>query len=235
MTGLTRDRWHRYSWNGEGPLLGVTTALKIQDALIGGDLARWGGEIAARYAFANPDATVADALAAVSAQRDIGTEVHAQIEAILLGQPATPTERTAPYIYSFSAFLAAERPDFAATEQRIVNLTHRYAGTFDFAATLPLRGRGLALVDVKTGKSRLAHRLQLAGYAAGEFVGIEGDPERHPMLRFRRYYTLLLRPDGYELVEQRVTAAERRHFLYLVGVYRRLRAWDDAAKKEEPK
>jgi len=231
QSGLVRDQWHRYVWNGDGPLVGVTSVLKLQDVLIGGDLAAWGGRIAiervARQSYPDLEHAITDGLGAVSAARDIGTEVHAQIEKILLGQPVSPTERTAPYVYAFSAFLAAERPEFIGVEQRVANLTYRYAGTFDFAAKL--RGK-LALVDVKSGKLKASHRLQLAAYAAGEFIGLEGDPTPYPIPKFRSYYVLLLKPEGYELVEMDVTAADRKHFLYLVSAYHRIRAWE----KETP-
>jgi hypothetical protein len=226
--GLYRDQYHRYQWNGDGPLVGVTSVLKLQDVLIGGDLAAWGGRIAiervARKSYPDLEHAVTDGLSAVSAARDIGTEVHAQIEKILLGQPVSPTERTAPYVYAFSAFLAAERPEFVGVEQRVANMTHRFAGTFDFAANM--RGK-LALVDVKSGKLKTSHRLQLAAYSAGEFIGIEGDPNPYPIPRFRSHYVLLLKPEGYELVEMEVTPADRKHFLYLVSAYHRIKAWEN--------
>lgn len=233
VVGLSRDQWHRYVAHYPpappiGPLVGVTTALKIQDVLIGGDLAAWGANKAIDFILGGnlpPTANLRESsLAAVSAARDIGTEVHAQIEKILLGQPVGPTERTAPYVYAFSAFLAAERPEFRGVEQRVANLAYQYAGTYDFAAKL--RGR-VSLVDVKSGKLKLSHRLQLALYAAGEFIGVEGDPQRYPIPRFRSFYILLLKGDGtYELVEQEVTPADRKHALFLVAAYHRIRAWE---------
>jgi hypothetical protein len=228
--GLTRDQWHRYTWNGDGPLTGVTSVLKLQDVLMGGDLAAWGARIAIESMMANASGDPMQkerALAAVSAARDIGTAVHAQIESILRGEPKwLGTPRTAPYIYAFSSFLAAERPEFLEVEAMVANLTYRYAGTFDFAARM--RGR-VALVDVKTGKLKLSHRLQLAGYAAAEFIGKDGDPEKFPLPRFRDFYILLLRPGEYELVQLDVTAADRRHFLALVRAYQKIREWQEAA------
>lgn len=239
--GLWRDEYHRY-WAHYppeppvGPLFGVTSPLKLQDVLIGGDLAAWGGRIAARHVVEHwddplPRDAISDALKAVSAARDIGTVAHDAIARILTRQPVTPTPETSGYVYAFSSFLAAERPEFIAVEAMVANLKYGYAGAFDFAAWL--RGR-IALVDVKTGKFKRSHRLQLAGYSAAEFIGAEGDPEKHPLPRFRDFYILLLKPDGqYELVQLDVTAADRRHFLTLVRTYHQLRAWDDAAREEE--
>lgn len=222
--GLQRDQWHRYTWNGDGPLVGVTTPLKIQDVLIGGDLAKWGAQQALDYIIgAGPSWDADRALTAVRSARDIGTEVHEQVAHILLGEPVQPTDRTAPYIYSFSSFLAKERPEFIAVETMVANLTHRFGGTFDFGAVL--RGR-LALVDVKTGKAKASQRLQLAGYSAAEFIGKEGDSTKYPMPAFEDHYILLLRPEGYELVELPVSDADREHFLFLVDVYHKLREWE---------
>jgi len=235
--GLSRDQYHRYVAHYPpaapvGPLVGVTTPLKLQDVLIGGDLAAWGGRIAAQYVIDRPEwqdigtdgaELLTRALGAVSRQRDIGSEVHAQIELILRGQPALPTERTAPYVYAFSSFMAAHRPEFLMIEAMVANLTHQYAGTFDFAARM---GGGIALVDIKTGRAKASHRLQLAGYAAGEFVGFEGVTTRKRIPKFDAYYVLLLTPDGYELVEQDVTPEDLEHFLYLVDAYHRIRSWE---------
>lgn len=233
--GLSRDQWHRYTAHYPpappvGPLVGVTTPLKLQDVLIGGDLAAWGGRIATEFVLENwlgqrteVEQMRTRALGAVSAARDIGSEVHAQIELILRGQPALPTERTAPYVYAFSSFLAKERPEFLMVEAMVANLKSMYAGTFDFAARMK---KGIALVDVKTGKLKKSHALQLAGYAAGEFVGVEGATTRKRIPKFDAYYVLLLTPDGYELVEQEVTPADTEHYLYLVDAYHRIRSWE---------
>ncbi len=228
--GLVRDQYHRYTWNGDGPLVGVTSVLKIQDVLMGGDLAAWGARTALDAVYASDTMTGEpwreNAMKAVTAARDRGTIAHDAIAKILLKQPVKPTVETAPYIYAFSSFLAAERPEFIGVEQKVANLTHRYAGTFDFGAKM--RGR-VALVDIKTGKLKSSHRLQLAAYAAAEFIGFEDDPEKHPLPRFRDFYVLLLRPGEYELVQLDVTAADKRHFLRLVQTYHQLREWEAAA------
>jgi hypothetical protein len=257
MTGLERDRYHRYTWNGDGPLVGVTTVTKLQDSLIGGDLASWGAGIAVEKLEAGYSHN--DALAAVSQARDLGSAVHARIEHILvaepvpnLADPAIPCARhpsefgrpracsmypalVQPYLDAFSTFLAERRPAFLMVEFMVANLKHRYAGTGDIACVLDrvFNGGGkmngkVALIDVKTGKPKASHRLQLAGLASAEFVGTPGNPEPIPLPRFQDFYTLLLRPDGYELVRHDVTAKDRRHFFKLVATYRSLREWEAA-------
>lgn len=263
-TGLTRDRYHRYTFNGDGPLVGVTTPLKIQDTLIGGDLAAWGGGIAVDHilsVLATPPGLPPDsiqlanllrsqALAKVAEARDIGTAVHARIEHILLGEPQSQSpcprhppefgrvgacallpDLVPPYIYAFSSFLAAYRPEFLFVEFMVVNLKHRYAGTGDIAARMPefIGGRPrIALIDVKTGRQKASHKLQLAGYAGGEGIGREGEADLTPLPRFQDFYSLYLKPEGYELVQQDITRADRAHFYNLVKTYRRLREWDEA-------
>lgn len=236
--GLSRDQWHRYTAYYPpaapvGPLVGVTTPLKLQDVLIGGDLAAWGGRIAAGHMLTraeeitlqrlDPQVALAESLLAVSAARDIGSEVHAQIELILRGQPALPTERTAPYVYAFSSFLAKERPEFLMVEAMVAHLGARYAGTFDFAARM---GGKVSMVDIKTGRLKKSHKLQVALYGAAEFVGVEGATTRKRIPRFDAYYVLLLTPEGYELVEQEVTPADVEHGLFLVDAYHQIRAWE---------
>lgn len=254
LVGLHRDRYHRYAWNGDGPLVGVTTPLKIQDTLIGGDLAAWGAGIVYDYLDdLQPVWTSREsALAKVSEARDIGTAVHARIEHILTGEAMTfladcprhppefgrPSackllpELVPPYLDAFSSWMAFYRPTFQMVEFMVVNLKARYAGTGDIAALMaPYGGTGggkrRALIDVKTGKPKATHRLQLAGLAAAEFVGEPGNPDPIPLPRFQDFYTLLLRPEGYEFVQHDVTRKDRAHFLNLVKTYRRLREWEN--------
>jgi hypothetical protein len=258
--GLTRDRYHRYTanysdWSAPvGPVPGVTTPLKIQETLNGGNLASWGGGIAADYVLRMAQEGPIDdgddfamrvkarALAKVDEARDIGSAVHARVEHILLNEaaprdgdcPRHPREfgrpsacqilpeLVPPYLDAFASFLAAKRPEFVLVEAMIFNVTHRYAGTLDIGCILNKRR---ALIDVKTGKAKESHRLQLAALAAGEFIGQPGDDRRYPVPRFQDFYTLLLSPTGWELVAHDVTRRDRAHFFHLVRTYARLREW----------
>lgn len=233
------DQWHRYYWAGVGPMPGVTSILKLQDALIGGDLAAWGGGIAADYVlgrfrdrenpptaeeFLNPGLSLrTDALRAVSAKRDIGSAVHGKIEDLLAGKAWSRTPETGLYLDGFSLFMAEKHPEFIHSEQVVLSPTHHYGGRFDFIAKLDGR---IALVDVKTGKAKPSHRLQLAAYAYADFIGKADDPTQYPLPKIKDFYVLLLRESSYELVPMAVTRADRRHFVELVKMFHKARAWE---------
>jgi hypothetical protein len=231
--GLSRDRYHRYRWMGGTPLPGTTGILRIQDSLQGGDgLTTWAARTAVDKLLdlGGHEAARDEAVAAINDARDIGSEVHEAMDAMLGGQPLEPTPRVMPYYYGIAAFLAKERPVTIAREQMVVNLTAGYGGTFDWACEI--RG-GLALIDFKTGKGKPSHSLQLAAYSAGEFIGKPDDPMKYEMPEFTAHYVLLLRPGELaELVPVRVGDREREHFLYLAEVYHRLKAYEKPEQLE---
>lgn len=230
-----------------GPWPGNTSIIKIQDTLMGGGLATWGASqavdriLAGRPWKGTPDDEIrAAAMDHVNRAQRIGTQVHEQVADILTGGHPQPTEETAPYIYAYSAFLAKERPEYLAVEQRVVHPKARYGGTLDFIARLPRFPKHVVLGDIKTGKPKESHRLQLAGYMAATGFGGEIDgyhrywwddsQELVPIPKITKAVLLYLRPDGYELVPMDVTRADLAHFLYLVGTYHRLRQWKESAE-----
>jgi hypothetical protein len=229
-----------------GPIVGATTPLKLQDVLIGGDLATWGGGKVADWfldrqdlvSAMSPDLAREQALKQVSAARDIGTAVHDEIAALLKGEerpPASPD--VAPYLWSWTKFLAEERPEFMYVEQRIVHPKRLYAGTFDFIAKI---GGRVTLGDIKSGRFKESARLQLAAYSMGKMVDhdalildryhryyCDDDAVLNSLPRIRAFAILLLTPTGYELKDLDVTAADRRHYLRLVAAYHQIRAWEN--------
>jgi hypothetical protein len=224
--GLSRDKYHRYRWAGGEPMPGTTSILRLQEALSGGDgLTKWAATTAVDKLIALGGTALVreQAIAAITEARETGDEIHAAFDALLGGEPLPPTERAMPYYYGIAGFLAKERPEILGREQTVVNLTHRFGGTFDLAAIV--RGE-CALIDAKTGKGKPSHRLQLASYASAEFIGRPDDPTKYPLPDFTAYYVLLLRPDGYDLVPVQVGDKERDHFLYLAEAYHRLKAYD---------
>ena len=233
-----------------GPIVGATTPLKLQDVLIGGDLATWGankaldyilGEVAAGELSMAPLDVRTQALGKVQEARDIGTMVHDEVAALLKGEERPPADpRVAPYLWSWTKFLNERRPIFMEVEQRIVHPRYLYAGTFDFLARIDGR---VALADIKTGASRRSHVLQLAAYSMGRMseqivmdqwhrYAVPEDATYRPMPRIRDYYMLYLKPTGYELAPLEVTAADRRHYLALVRAYHRIRAWENGVNHD---
>lgn len=224
--GLARDQWHRYRWSGGEPMPGTTGILRLQESLQGGDgLTTWAAKTALdRYIELGSEAFHRDtALGAINEARDTGTEIHAAFDALLGGEPLPPTARSLPYYYGIAAFLARYRPEVLAREQMVANLSARFGGTFDLAAVIDGK---VSLIDAKTGKGKPSHALQLASYAAGEFIGKPDDPTQYPLPKFEAYYVLLLQPDGSDLVPVTVTDRHRDHFLYLTETYHRLKAWE---------
>lgn len=227
-------------------LPGATTVLRVQDAIYGSDaLVNWAAKEAAaasvEAAGRGDDPEVA-ALAAVTTARDRGTRVHYGIEAMLREEEHVPTADTHPYWYGFAAFLVKERPEFIATERKVVNPTIGFGTTMDIVARL--RGR-VVQVDVKSGSVKDTHVLQLAAGTMADRWDLEGGVERNRWHQYRpgagtsmapvpleANYVLQLKQDGYELIEMEVGSAERDHFAYLVETYHRLKAWKNRDKEE---
>lgn len=240
QVGGYADFYHRYYWQGVGPMPGVTSILKLQDALINGDLAAWGGGIAAdavlgewvrhpdpRHAEVDGSDIRAEALKAVSAKRDIGSAVHGKIEDLLSGKVWTRTPETGLYLDGFSLFMAEHHPEFIATEQMVISLKHGYGGRFDFIGRIRKR---IAMVDVKTGSLKKSHALQLGLYSdRSAFIARPNDDTKYPLPRIQDYYVLLLREGSYELVPMKVGSAERKHSIRLVRMYREAKAWEARA------
>jgi hypothetical protein len=237
LLGLSRDQWHRYFWEDDdgkvGPLPSVTSITGLQDSLGGADrLMTWGAGIALDYFIAHRSDAVDDdfiqgiknaALAAMKGPANLGSDAHEQVRRCIQAEPLALTPETAPFMGHFAAFLAKERPEFLYAEETILNLTMGYGGQFDILAKL--RG-SVGLIDVKTGKIKDSHRLQLAGYSEPDvFIGRSGTVERIALPPIEKFYILALRPDGYELVEQKITKADRAHWRVLVEFYRAAKAW----------
>lgn len=155
---------------------------------------------------------------------DLGTLVHAAVEAHSLGKPMPPwSPLVKPYMASFERFLADFEPEFTATEASVYNRTQRYAGTLDAIATLtlPLQEKPTtALFDVKTGKGVYSEvGLQLAAYRYAEFIGLP-DGSEAPMPEVDGALCLHLTPEGYRLIEVRADDEVFRSFLYAREVFR---------------
>lgn len=210
--GLTRDDKHVYAWNDgvnpvRWPIPSVTGIIKLIDK--SGPLVGWAKRETAASAVRNLDALIAmrteggpqaaiDWLKTIpDYQRDRaadrGTSVHQIAEQIIRGTPPTDIpEELAPYINAYLGFIRAWQPKWIAVEQMVVNLRRDYAGTFDAFAVI---GNERWLLDIKTGGAYSETALQLAAYAAAEFIGRPGDPQRYRVPRAQRFGVILVKPD----------------------------------------
>lgn len=220
--GLHRNRWHQYAFGNTAWQPGVTTILKVQEALTGSDgLINWAVNTA--LTAVENGGSIEQARSSVSYARERGTKIHAGIEAMIADQEHVPSPEDGKVWYAWSRFLLRERPDIIATERMVFNPKAGYGGTLDLDAEI--RGKR-ALIDVKTGKLKPTHVLQLAGLSApGCFWGEPDDPVQHEIPEYEAFYVLLLNDDGYELVPLAVEESEVKHFLYLADTYHRLKAW----------
>ena len=94
-----------------------------------------------------------------------------------------------------------------------------YAGTFDAIATLP--GVGVVLLDVKTGNRVYPEVcLQLAAFAAAEFIGDPDGVTEQPLPEVHAGAVLHLQPGGYRLLPVPIGGAVLEAFLAALAVFR---------------
>jgi hypothetical protein len=235
--GLTRTDAHVYCWNdGTTAVTGlpsVTTVIKVLDK--SGPLVGWAKKETAACAVRNLDMLVrmreagGDA-AAVNwlktipdfkrdSAADIGSRVHRLAEQLARGIEPEVTDAEAPFVDAYRAFLVAYRPRFLAVEEMVASLRHGYGGTLDALAVI---GGERWLLDVKTGTGVYPETaLQLAAYAAADFIGRPGVPQRFRLPRATRFGVIHVRPEGARLVEFHVDRRTLAAFLEA----RRLYGW----------
>jgi hypothetical protein len=195
-------------------------------------LPRWAAKAAAEYAIAHldhlrrlpPRQAIREVRQAPFTKRDaaaeVGDLVHAVVEAAATGQPcpAVPDD-AAGYVAGFDRFTADHAPGFLAAEQTVYSRRYGYAGTFDLLATLP--DHGLVLVDVKTGNRVYPEAcLQLAAYAAADFIGQADGATEQPLPAIQAGAVLHLRPGGYQLLPVPIGPAVLEAFLSALAVFR---------------
>jgi len=195
-------------------------------------LAPWAAKAAAEYAVANldrlaqlpPGQAVREVKRAPweqsGAAAGLGDAVHAAVEAHATGRPRPEVPAEAgPYLAAFDRFAAEHRPGFLLAERTVYSRRYGYAGTFDAICTLP--GLGVVLLDVKTGRHVYPEAcLQLAAYAAAEFVGDPDGRTEHPMPELDAGAVLHLRPGGYRLIPVPIGRAVLEAFLAALAVFR---------------
>lgn len=225
-----------YDWHGER-FYSVTTLTK-GGLPEGYGLQKWKREVVAKGAVAavqegilvpmvesSPDAAIAYLselpFARTKKAADLGTEIHAAIEALVLEKPAPdPSPEAVPYLDAFREFLKEYEPTFLAAEATVYHRSHAYAGTLD--AVVEIDGRRHVL-DVKTGTGVYPEvALQLAAYRNAEFIG-GPDGAEHPMIQTEPVGLCLhLRPEGWDLKAVDTGDTIFRCFLYCRETFR----WD---------
>jgi hypothetical protein len=193
---------------------------------------RWAAKAAAEYAISHldhlrllpPGQAIREVKQAPWATRDaavdLGDLIHAAVEAHATSHPRPQLPQQAePYLAGFDRFLADHKPVFLAAEQTVYSRRYGYAGTFDALATLP--DRGLTLLDVKTGNRVYSEVcLQLAAYAAADFIGQPDTSTEQPLLTIEAGAVLHLRPAGYQLLPVPIGWAVLEAFLAALAVFR---------------
>jgi hypothetical protein len=234
QVGLARDENHNYYLDGRGPITSVTTILKVVDK--SGPLVGWAkritAEAAVRHAAELPawvkdfgdDGAVGMLTKASNVIRDkaanAGSEIHTLAEAIVKGSEVEVPVDLAPYVNSFLRWRTDFEPEYLAAEEMVYS-HHGYAGTFD--AICRIAGETWML-DYKTSKGVYAETaLQLAAYAAADFIGRPGDPNRYAIPAVDQFGVVHIRPEGAELVPFDVTGAFDAFLAFKRGAEWRLR------------
>lgn len=235
-----------YDWKGER-FWSVTTVI---GALNKPAIPGWAAKRAAEFAVDNSEAWLALARtgqkkAAVDLIKgapwrerddasDIGTAVHAAVEAYTLDRPmpAFP-EAIAGHMVQFQRFLEAFQPKFEMAEATVYHRGHKWAGTTDGVCVFGAAPKGLerligkrTIIDYKTSnEGRQGHGiypevgLQLSAYAHGEFVGLIDGTEA-PMPEIEEGAAVWLRSDKWALVPVRVDDLVYQSFRYVIEAFR---------------
>ena len=251
--GLNRDGNHRYSWNGDAKVPGITTVIKMLDK--SDVLAGWAKRETAKAAIRNLDVLQRMVMEgghenAVSwlksmpgfqrdSAADVGTRVHAMAEAVAQGLLPEVATDILPYVEVYRRdFLDVYQPTFdpGYLEYMVYSEEHRYGGTLDVACVI---GGEWWLLDYKSAADKPITRdargfpypetsMQLAAGRFAEFVGRPGDPRKYPLPQVTRCGVVAITRQRAELIEYHVTPLEFEAFL----ACRRLHTWVSERSKE---
>lgn len=143
---------------------------------------------------------------------DLGTRVHARVEAHVLGTPYADDDEVEPFAEQAIAFFDAWGVDLTtqieAAECTVANRTLGYAGTADLFVWLPTGAGGelqLWLVDYKTSSTRPVNStypemgLQLAAYRHAEVIWLP-DGQDAPVPQVAGTAILNLRTDKHAFI-----------------------------------
>lgn len=146
---------------------------------------------------------------------NLGSAVHAAVEATILGQPLPePPDEQRPFLDAFARFVDDWHPEWEATEMVVANPDDGWAGTADWWATLPGLGAAVILGDWKTGKGVYAEAaLQLSAYRRATVGWLRDGTEIEPPSAARAV-VVHLRPDKYPDTGYRVIPMDTSDRVY---------------------
>ncbi len=149
---------------------------------------------------------------------DLGSVIHAFIEALVTGAPAPSLEEEhRPFIRAVEGFLDEFDPEFVVVEGTVFSSDFppelRYGGTFDFLARVDGK---LLLGDYKTGSGVYDEvALQLAALRHAEELWDRHTGELSPMPEVDACVAVHLRPEGFALHVVRADELAYQAFLGL--------------------
>ncbi len=149
---------------------------------------------------------------------DMGTAAHDYFERQARGLDlGVVPEGVMPFVRHFDEFLRVCKPEFHALEETVWNDEHRYAGSFDWTATI--LGE-YVWGDSKTTRSGIYPEtgLQLAAYRNAPDI-IKPDGSRVPNTKGDRAMVLHVRPEGWKLVPVRADDEIFEVFVHLRHVF----------------
>jgi hypothetical protein len=222
---ITRDRWHRYTHEGQ-TYPGVTSVLRVLDK--SDALMAWASRNTAEAALAQLDhlASLRDtvgpegvikALTARSAwKRDeaaaAGSDIHGLAERIARGEPlleVPPVIRAR--VEAYAAWWATSGWRVRLAEAFVVEPTLGYGGTLDLLA-YDEAGRTV-VADVKSGANVYPEtRLQLLAYGEAALIAPQGSPTAYPMPNVDRYVVLHVTDAGVRVIDVEVDDEDRAAF-----------------------
>lgn len=246
--GAYRSEDHRYWYNGQGPVPGVTGVIGIlhKEAVVQHKaqetarvcIRRWmelsdilekeGEQAAVKWAVKHSD-DVRDKAAA------LGSSVHLLADMEGLYATGTPgahesdqrtfqvSDDVIPYLEAYRGFLARYGASSIVSSEKMVWSLAGYAGTYD---ALQMIDDELWLIDIKTSRTGPYPEwgLQLAAYRWADYIIVEQDPTLYPMPHIHRTGVLHLRPDlytdtGWRLIEYPTDEVDYVAFLSILNTY----------------
>jgi hypothetical protein len=170
---------------------------------------------------------------------ELGTAVHALIEAKVLGTPIPADllddKEMAPYVENFDRFVHEWQIEFTASEMVVANYDERYAGTLDYTLRSPFFAAELGcppdtdvMGDTKTG-GELDEKtydggvkgvypeagIQMSAYRRAPYGWLRDGTKVERPLAHDVGVVLHLRPEGYRLYPVRCGDAEFAAFLHI--------------------